>query len=142
MPIDAFLNDLPARLELAAETVDDLANSDWVAGDEHRERLFGIEAQIWRISRTTRRALEQSANLLPFLDRSLRALRSNVGLCLRAPVCDENNGVKLLEGLIRDLDTALSDLELVQVIASAEGQPESVEDEEPTFIRRAAGGTP
>jgi hypothetical protein len=103
MHIDLWIHDLPARLELAAEVLDDLANGDWVTSDEDRDRLFAIEAQLWRIAQTVRKGSEQTAELLPFLDRSLQAVRSNVRLCLRIPVCEEDDGVVLLDSVAVDL---------------------------------------
>ncbi len=101
------------RLELGADVIDDLANGAWVASDEDRDRLFAVEAQIWRIAQATRKASEQAAALLPFLDRSLRAVRSNVALCVKLGVCEDEEGVGYLEGIVRELDTAISDLSLL-----------------------------
>jgi len=113
MRIDQWTHDLPSRLELAAEIVDDLATSDWVVSDDHRDRLFAVEVQIWRIAQTTRKAAGQLAELVPFLDRSLRAVRSNVRLCLKIPVCDEDDGVELLEGVGREFDEAIAEFEVL-----------------------------
>lgn len=129
MRIDQWTHDLPSRLELTADVIDDIANSSWVAGDDHRERIFSVEAQIWRIAQTTRKASGEAADLLPFLDRSLRAVRSNVRLCLKIPVCDEHEGIELLEGVGRELDEAIAELEALA----------RIEDPEPR-LRLAAGG--
>jgi hypothetical protein len=129
MRIEEWTHALPARLELAADVLDDLANSDWLASEDHRERIFCVEAQVWRIARTTRKGIGQLADLLPFLDRSLWAVRSNVRLCLKLRVCDEDEGVELLEGLVRELDEAISELE---VLTGTDLPP----------LRLAAGGQP
>src|SRR5258708_37852301 len=111
MRLAFWIHDLPSRLELAGDPVDDVANSDWVASDDHRDRLFSVEAQIWRIAQTTRKAADRPADLLPFLDRSLRAVRSNVRLSLKIPVCDQYEGIELLERLGRELDETIPELE-------------------------------
>ena len=128
MRIDPWIHDLPARLELAADSVDDVAQSDWVTSDGHRERLFSVEAQLWRIARTTERGAAQPEDLVPFLERSLRAVRSNVRLCLRIPVCDDDV-IELLQGVARELDEAVAELEVLAGLA------------EPP-LRLAAGGRP
>ncbi len=127
MNLEHWLHDLPRRLELAADVVDDLANGVWVQGDDDRERLFGVEAQLWRIAQRTRAARGQPAAVLPFLDRSLRAARSNIRMWLKLPVC-EDEGIKLLEGVARDLDDAIAELD---VLASVDRGPP---------CRAAAGG--
>jgi hypothetical protein len=111
MRIDQWTYDLPRRLALAGDIVDDVAQSDCLASEEHRERLFSVEAQIWRIARTTSKAVEELAELVPFLKRSLRAVRANVRLCLSIPVSTEVEGLELLERVGRDLDEAISELE-------------------------------
>ncbi len=156
MRIDEWIHDLPSRLELAGDVLNDLANSAWVASDGHRDRIFSVEAQVWRIAQTTRRTSGQHATLLPFLGRSLNAVRSNLRLCLRIRVCDEDEGIELLEGLVRDLDTAISDLEFLRLAidepddeagdapddeAGDAPDDERVDDEEPTWIRRVAGAS-
>jgi hypothetical protein len=127
MNLEHWIHDLPRRLELGADLVDDLANGVWVQDDEDRERLFAVEAQLWRIAQSTRAAAGQPAELLPFLDRSLHAARSNVRMCLKLPVC-EDEGIKLLEGVVRDLDEVIAELGL---LASAGGA---------RLYRVAAGG--
>jgi hypothetical protein len=140
MRIDDWIHDLPARLELAAEDLDNLANADWVTSDDDRDRIFAIEAQVWRIAQTTRKAYGDAATLLPFLDRSLRAVRSNVGLCMRLPVCEEPDGLELLEGLVRALDVAISEVSFF--LGAAEEWTAVVDEDEPTWIRRVAGARP
>ena len=145
MRTDEWIHDLPSRLELAADVLHDLANSTWVVSDGHRDRLFSVEAQVWRIAQTTRKTSGPRATLLSFLGRSLHAVRSNVRLCLQIPVCYEDEGIELLEGLARDLDTAISDLEFVRLARDeAPGEAtdeasESCADEQATWIRRTAG---
>ena len=126
MNLEHWIHDLPRRLELGADLVDDLANGIWVQADDDRERLFAVEAQIWRIAQSTRAAAGQPAALLSFLDRSLRAARSNVGMCLKLPVC-EDEGIQLLEGVARDLDDVIAELD---ILASVDG----------ARLRRAAAG--
>ncbi len=111
MRIDHWIHDLPGRLELAADVIDDLANGVWVVSDGHRERLFSIEAQLFRIAQTTRKRRED--DLLAFVERSLRAVRSNVRLSLKVPVCDHDEGHELLEGVGRELDEAIAELEVL-----------------------------
>src|SRR5262249_12680634 len=123
------IHNLPSRLELAAEVIDDLANGVWVATDCHRERLFSLEAQLWRIARTTDKAAAHDEDLLAFAERSLRAVRSNIGLCLKLPVCDEDEGIELLEGVGRELDAAIAELGALR------------QEPEPR-LRLAAGGRP
>jgi len=129
MNLEHWIHDLPRRLELGADLVDDFANGVWVQSDDHRERLFAVEAQIWRIAQRARAAAGQPAALLPFLERSLRAARSNVRMCMKLPVC-EDEGVKLLEGLARDFDEAVAELD---VLVSVDGA---------RICRAAAGGRP
>src|SRR6266568_2425342 len=146
MRIDEWIHDLPSRLELAGDVLNDLANSAWVASDGHRDRIFSVEAQVWRIAQTTRRTSGQHPTLLAFLGRSLNAVRSNLRLCLKIRVCDEDEGIELLEGLVRDLETAISDLEFLRLATDDAGDApddeagdapdvERVDDEEPTWIR-------
>jgi hypothetical protein len=140
MRIDDWIHDLPARLELAAKDLDNLANADWVTTDDDRDRVFTIEAQVWRIAQTTRKASGDAAALLPFLDRSLRAVRSNVGLCLRLPVCEEPDGLELLEALVHALDVAISELSFF--LRAAAERTAVVDDDDPTWIGRVAGARP
>lgn len=102
MTLNEWIHDLPHRLETCADQIDDLANSDWVTRDEDRDRLFALEAQIWRIAQTARKRAVTEATLLPLLDRGLQAARSNLGLCLRQPVC-EDEGMELLDPVALDL---------------------------------------
>jgi hypothetical protein len=111
--IDEWIHDLPGRLELAADVLDDLANGVWVVCDDDRDRLFTVEAQLWRIAQTTRKAEENLGDLLPFLDRCLRAVASNVRLCLKLPVSDEDEGIEMLEGVARELDAAIAELHML-----------------------------
>jgi hypothetical protein len=120
MRIHQWTHGLPARLELAADVIDDLANGVWVVADDHRERLFSIEAQIWRIAQTVRKA-DNPESVLPFLDRSLRAARSNVRLCQKLPVCDDE-GLELLEGVRRELDQAVAELEVLPRVVDCQPQ--------------------
>ena len=136
MDISQWISNLAARLELAADDVDDLAKSVWVTNDDDRERLFAIEAQMWRIARTTRRASGPPAAVLPLLEHGLRAVRTNVAFCIRLPVCEEEEGVGFLEGLVHELDTAIGEIGIL--LRPAEATTGGEEPARPSG--RVAGG--
>ena len=141
MDIDTWIRDLPRRLELAADGLDDLASGVWVVTDEDRDRLFTVEAQVWRIAQSTRKAPRPAAGLVPFLDRSLRAVRSNLGLCIRLGVC-EGDGRGLLEGIVRDLEAAIAELLLLPRAAREERGAAGAVDDDAGPLLLASGGHP
>ena len=97
------LHELAVCLERCADAVDDVANSDWIAIEELRERLFAIEARMWRLSRDIRK-LPAEADAGRMLDARLLQLRQAVTLCLGD--CTDDDGIAELETIAGELETA------------------------------------
>ncbi len=81
--------------------------------DEDRDRLFALEAQIWRIAQTARKANETANALVPFLDRSLRAARSNVRRLFAQPVAEEDEARDTIGSVASCLGDYISELEVL-----------------------------
>lgn len=142
MRIAQWIHNLPKRLEVCADVIDDLANGAWVASDEHRDRLFGVEAQLWRIAQRVRKDSVQGLNLLSFLDRSLRAARSNIGLCIRLEICTDEDALAFLKDVLHVVENAIADVELILRTTGEERSTEATTGEDGSFVFRAAGGRP
>ena len=115
MTLHEWITDLPARLENLADQLDDLANAVWVTSDEDRDRIFTLEAQIWRIAQTARKANETAGAIVPFLERSLTAARSNVRRLFGQPVAAEDEAIDILGSVASYLHDYVSELEVVPI---------------------------
>lgn len=121
-----WIQDLARRLELAADLVDDLANGVWVTSEAERDRLFGVEAQLWRVSRQSRKTAGQGSLLFPWLGDSLCSLRAATLDCIRFRSVEDDDAFAQLEQLFYDVECALAELDVL----SGAARP----------MRRAAGG--
>jgi hypothetical protein len=110
MPLHSYLHDVPARLERIGELVDHLANSVWVTDDESRDRLFTLEAQIWRMAQTVRKAKGGTPTLVRFLEGSLPDVHASVRGCLEQPVCTDDEGILQLLFVASDVHDLMSGL--------------------------------
>lgn len=104
MDIAQWTKDLSQRLEGSADTIDDLANSDWVPSEDLRDRLFGLEAHIWRVSRQIRKSLTEGVDVA-WLARSLGEIRDAVSSCVQLRACEDEDALAQLESLADEIDT-------------------------------------
>jgi hypothetical protein len=103
MDITHPFHDLAQRLERSADLVDDLANSDWVRSEEHRERLFGVEAQLWRVSRLAKKSVVWDVEVVA---RGLVEIRDALRECVRLRACDDDDALAQVEGLAYEVARA------------------------------------
>ena len=103
---DVWMTDLARRLELGADLVDDLAASAWVPSEPLRERLFGVEAQLWRISREVRRRALSGRGLDAAVVRDLAHARRATERCVALRACEDDLALAKLLELAHELDEA------------------------------------